>query len=274
VQSPVKSVSLKLAPAPVAIAKAPPVDEPDEEYEEEFESDDRATDPPRRFARARELREGHVPGVPRQISRGAKTTVAAALGLAVVIVVAGALRFIQARQERQADEARTRSTDSVTIDPTTTANPWPAVTPTATVTAMPSVSITGIETTISAPALSPTDNNGTKDQAPAIAGPFSPVTVIHGPAIQETAIDVRPDPAGGSLVTQANHALARGAKTRALALANQAVAANPSDADAWLTLGAACQASGNAGAARDAYRNCVARAQTPNVSECRLLLRP
>jgi hypothetical protein len=38
------------------------------------------------------------------------------------------------------------------------------------------------------------------------------------------------------------------------------------------TLGAAYQASGNGGAARDAYKNCVAQAKSANVSECRTLL--
>jgi len=47
--------------------------------------------------------------------------------------------------------------------------------------------------------------------------------------------------------------------------------ASPTDADAWLTLGAAYAASGNANAAREAYRSCVARAHTTNVSECRVL---
>ena len=82
------------------------------------------------------------------------------------------------------------------------------------------------------------------------------------------------DPAGTSVVSQANHELARGNKTRALTLARQAVSANPDDADAWLVLGAACQASGDVAGAREAYRSCVGRARTADVSECRLLLRP
>jgi Flp pilus assembly protein TadD len=80
-----------------------------------------------------------------------------------------------------------------------------------------------------------------------------------------------PAPAGGSLTAQASHALARGATARAVELARQAVAANPSNADAWLTLAAAYMASGNPGAARAAYASCIAQAHTPNVSECRVL---
>jgi cytochrome c-type biogenesis protein CcmH/NrfG len=52
------------------------------------------------------------------------------------------------------------------------------------------------------------------------------------------------------------------------------VSGNPSNADAWLTLGAALQASGNGGAARDAYKSCVAQAHTANVNECRMLAGP
>jgi Flp pilus assembly protein TadD len=74
-------------------------------------------------------------------------------------------------------------------------------------------------------------------------------------------------------VIQANHALRRGAIERALTLARQAVAANPADADAWLTLGAALQSAGDTNGAREAYSNCLTRARTPNISECRLLLR-
>jgi tetratricopeptide (TPR) repeat protein len=83
-----------------------------------------------------------------------------------------------------------------------------------------------------------------------------------------------PDAPGASIVSQANHALRRGATERALTLARQAVAANPADADAWLTLGAALQSSGNSAGAREAYNNCLTRAHTANISECRLLARP
>jgi cytochrome c-type biogenesis protein CcmH/NrfG len=70
---------------------------------------------------------------------------------------------------------------------------------------------------------------------------------------------------------RANRALRTGDKGKALELARQAVQANPGDADGWLMLGAAYQASGNSSAARDAYRTCVAQAHTVNVSDCRVL---
>jgi Flp pilus assembly protein TadD len=58
---------------------------------------------------------------------------------------------------------------------------------------------------------------------------------------------------------------------KAVELARQAVSANPSDADAWLTLGAAYQATGDAASARQAYRSCLEKAKTANVGECRVL---
>jgi cytochrome c-type biogenesis protein CcmH/NrfG len=54
-------------------------------------------------------------------------------------------------------------------------------------------------------------------------------------------------------------------------LARQAVSSNPGDANAWLVLGAASQASGDATGARQAYQSCVARAHGPNVNDCRAL---
>ncbi len=76
---------------------------------------------------------------------------------------------------------------------------------------------------------------------------------------------------GGSLVVQASYALSNGSASRAAQLALRAVAATPTNADAWLTLGAAYEALGNPSAARAAYASCIAQAHTPNVSECRML---
>jgi Flp pilus assembly protein TadD len=82
----------------------------------------------------------------------------------------------------------------------------------------------------------------------------------------------RSESAGGSpLVAQASRALREGNLVKAVELARQAVNASPGSADAWLTLGAAYQATGDSASARDAYRRCVDRAKTANVSDCRVL---
>jgi Flp pilus assembly protein TadD len=72
-------------------------------------------------------------------------------------------------------------------------------------------------------------------------------------------------------VLEAERALARGATSHAVELAQKAVAENPADADAWLTLGAAREASGDANSARLAYRSCVAQAHTVGLNHCRIL---
>lgn len=102
----------------------------------------------------------------------------------------------------------------------------------------------------------------------------APAHYVASPPAREAPLQTSVDPAKGSLVAQASRALSSGATARAVELARQAVAANPGNADAWLTLGAAYQASGNPTAARDAYRSCMAQAHSANLSECRVLAGP
>ncbi len=73
------------------------------------------------------------------------------------------------------------------------------------------------------------------------------------------------------LVRDAERALLRGETDKALALAQKAVDANPVDADAWLTLAAAKKASGDMAGARAAYQQCIAKASTAGVMNCRVL---
>jgi CheY-like chemotaxis protein len=213
--------------------------------------------------------DGRVPGVPRQVSSAAKRTVAAVVALAAVLVVAGGLRAMQVRQQREADDARTRPVDTAASE--TAAPAWPAVTPTGSVATQPTPDT-------SASLAAPIDPSNASTSATSAPGDME----VHGPAdlpvlptgpVRETPLG-GPDSPGASIVSQANHALRRGATARALTLARQAVAANPADADAWLTLGAALQSSGDMAGAREAYGNCLTRARTANISECRLLARP
>jgi DNA-binding response OmpR family regulator len=102
----------------------------------------------------------------------------------------------------------------------------------------------------------------------AVPPPAQGVSRAPFPAVEANA-DSRAG--GGSMVAQASTALRSGALVKAVGLARQAVVANPKDADGWLTLAAAYQATGDGLAARQAYRDCVARASSTNVSECRVL---
>ncbi len=238
----------------------------------------RDDDAPVLAAAGHDAHDGPVPGVPRHVSPSAKRIVVAVVAIAAVLVVAGGLRGMQAHQERLAEEARAHANDTA-AEPATIAPSIPSVRPLPPEPpASAALSASAAEVApssepemevhvISEPAVSPPPPQPAPVQAPP-----APVAASPGGG-HETAIDEH-EAAGGSIVSQANHALARGANKRALSLARQAVAANPDDADAWLTLGAACQASGDAAGARDAYRTCVARAHSANVSECRLLARP
>ena len=58
----------------------------------------------------------------------------------------------------------------------------------------------------------------------------------------------------------------------AIDLARQATAGDPTNTVAWLTLGAAYEASGRSALARTAYRNCAAQGRGDRVAECRALL--
>ena len=213
--------------------------------------------------------DGRIPGVPRQVSGAAKRVVASVVALAAVLVVAGGLRAMQVRQQREADDARARPADTAAAA-IQSAPAWPAVTPTA------SAADTASLDTIAAPA--PADmgtaaaSGGAVDVGDTGAHPSVEVPPLPAVIARETPIEGHDAP-GASIVSQANHALRRGATERALALARQAVAANPSDADAWLVLGAACQSTGDSAGAHDAYNNCLQRAHTANISECRLLAR-
>ncbi len=215
--------------------------------------------------------DGRIPGVPRHVSGAAKRTVAAVVAIAAVLVVAGGLRAMQVRQQREAEDARTRAVDTAATEPTGPS--WPAVTPTGSETPSSSANGAGWVPSPGAPGdpgLATTSAANPVGDADA-RGPDL-VSLPSGP-VRETPLG-GPDAPGASIVSQANHALARGNTTRALSLAHQAVTENPANADAWLILGAACTSSGDPTGAREAYSNCLTRAHTANISECRLLARP
>ncbi|MBX3192504.1 MAG: response regulator [Labilithrix sp.] len=119
---------------------------------------------------------------------------------------------------------------------------------------------------------------------PAGAAPTTGDPVATTPRTPETASRPQADPPaaipdGGaatsdSLTANAQKALekedARGAN-KAAELALKATQSNPTNAEAWLTLGAAYHTLGQRGRALDAYRNCAKKAQGPRVAECRAL---
>ena len=76
-----------------------------------------------------------------------------------------------------------------------------------------------------------------------------------------------------SLIRQAQGLLDRGSYGHAVEVARKATQADPTSAEAWLTLGGAHDANGNHALARVAYQSCVDQASGSRVSECRALLK-
>jgi len=82
------------------------------------------------------------------------------------------------------------------------------------------------------------------------------------------------NPAGSpALAELARLMLARNNTREAAELAERATAIDPTNALAWVTLGAARQARGDRQGARQAYQNCAKLGQGRYVSECRAMLR-
>jgi Flp pilus assembly protein TadD len=230
--------------------------------------------------------QDHAAGVPRTISPAAKRIVAAAVAAAALLLVAGGLRSWKARQERLADDssAHARAPSAAGAKAVSTAalpspsevaaaEPSQAAAPPA-----PEETTASAESVPSAPAAAEVVANAeSPSRLPSPSQPLQPSSPAAAPPdpsakpATEMALDMRPMAAGSTLVAQASRALETGQTAKALDLARQAVDKNPGNAEAWLTLGAAYQASGNGTAAREAYRNCVAQAKTAGVTECRVL---
>jgi hypothetical protein len=198
-----------------------------------------------------------------------------AIGVAAGIAILAGIRGLQARQESIAEREREHLTATAAAAAEGTARPSAPAIP---------VAPSGAVAESAPPVISPEPPSSGVGQGveppPTVGGlPAASSAGLDVPAAlpssrpyeAEKPLDVGPEAPGGSLVMRANRALRTGAKDRALEFARQAVHANPADADGWLMLGAAYQASGDKAAARDAYRNCVAQAHTVNVSDCRVL---
>jgi Tfp pilus assembly protein PilF len=73
-------------------------------------------------------------------------------------------------------------------------------------------------------------------------------------------------------VKEAQRALNRGDAAHARDLALDAVRRDATNVDGWLTLGAAHEALGQRGAAKQVYESCVQNGHGKRVAECRALL--
>ena len=254
--------------------------------------------PARSAASVEEHDDHQAAGLPRKVTPQAKGVMVVALVLAAILVVVGGLQALRARQDRQIEAINARGTATVDRGAATNVPAPPRSAPDLTGSATPPASAAAATAESPSPEREPANARplpapvaavataaaGTTAAPVKTAAPFPELAHPVDPAMTATAVptggaheapvDLPPTPAGGSPLSQASRALAKGDTPRAITLARQAVAGNPGNADAWLTLGAAYQASGNGAAAREAYKSCVVQAHSANVNECRMLSGP
>lgn len=134
---------------------------------------------------------------------------------------------------------------------TTTVAPKPSATPPSTQTTAPSQTAPAPQKTLPA---QPSPSGSTAQPKPA--------------ATTTAAVTAWKD-----LRKQALRALDRGQDSTAEQLARQALATEPTQAEAWLVLGAALDSQGHHGDAQNAYVSCVKQGVGSEVAECRRLVR-
>jgi CheY-like chemotaxis protein len=211
--------------------------------------------------------DGSIPGVPRPITWRAKAIVSAIVAISALIVLAGGLRSWGVRAPQVSTEKVEVPVKTLPPDEVSPRVSAPAVPPLSTQPAPSATTPERVERRRAVPAVA------------LLAPPPVPTGVreVNAPSSRtspsEEALESPSASSADSLVKQASQALSAGAMVRAVTLARQAVTANPGDPEAWLTLGAAYQASGQSSAAHDAYRACLAQAHGSNVSDCRVLAR-
>ncbi len=201
-----------------------------------------------------------VPALPKR--SGSARVIGASIAAALVAVAVWAMTR---------EEGSTVHTDAPQVSAVASASPPPAEAPPA----PPPIPVPAAPAplTVKAQVLAQ------KPVAPKLAVPVSGPTLpapaappsrpVSAPPSQEPELEPQ---TGASLTQQAQRMLERGSAARAADFAKRAVAADPSSAEAWLTLGAAYDAAGNRAQARGAYRSCVDRGKGSRVGECKALL--
>ena len=159
--------------------------------------------------------------------------------------------------------ANTTATVAPAPTPPTPAPPTMAVAPTPTA---PSTAVTA-----TGPASHPTA--GTKPSGVVTDTP--PATATVPARVEAPDASAGAGAAADAFTQQAQKALDNEkdprSASRAAELAWKATKRDPSNAEAWLTLGAAYQSLGNKAQAQNAYRSCAKQASGPRVAECRAL---
>jgi DNA-binding response OmpR family regulator len=262
----VKTLRMKVEVAPSAsppaareVARAASV------HDAEVDADRETSEPPPLAESDDDVVDSSRPPVPKTV---AGPRVVYGLGIAITVVLVGVLlgRYLYRGQYDTREGLETFGAGSASA----TARPSATAVTSASVGA-PSASVAA-----SASAPPPTaEVDASVEAGPAPAG--SVLELPDAPVGSRVPVVPRRDPvavgsAGAEGMTgRAQKMLELGAAGRAIDMAAQATRADPGNAEAWLTLGAAYQAAGYPKRAQEAYQSCIQRAQGPRVAECKAL---
>lgn len=226
-----------------------------------------------RTARTRNGLASSVPAPP--VNRGTGRSAAIALGVGLFVVIF----WLFVRKDPAAGESSSAAATATSVVPPATGSPLPALSGSIPIAESPAIaSSTRVPPTASASIA----RSASSASVPRVTAPESrsvasiPVTSPAPPprpSASAVSAQAQIEPqAGASLTQQAQRLLEHGSASRATEVARRATSADPSNAEAWLTLGAAYDASGNRAQARGAYKSCVDNCRGPRVGECKALL--
>jgi Flp pilus assembly protein TadD len=196
--------------------------------------------------------------------------VASAVAVSAVICVAAAVRMTSMASASETDAA-VRATPRVTTAELATPTP-PAVAdvpPATAPAAVPEPAAAAAPEAVPASA----DTPSAPAPEPAAAAAPAPAPANAAPA-DAPAAAAEPDPAAARDAKQASQrALDRGNAKAAIEAGERSVHLDPTDAEAWLILGAAYQQRGAAGEARRCFTSCVREGKRGPRRECAALAR-
>jgi hypothetical protein len=108
---------------------------------------------------------------------------------------------------------------------------------------------------------------------PAQPVPPAPSTLAAAAPVAVAPVAAAPDPRGAEAKRASQAALEKGRTAQAIEAGERSVELDPSDAEAWLILGAAYDQRGAYAKARTSFQKCVERATRGPKGECAALLR-
>jgi DNA-binding response OmpR family regulator len=212
------------------------------------------------------------PEVRPKSASGRRVVIAMLSAMALFIAFGIVARVAYRGVDHDLDKGETVRVDArapAAVAPTAAPNAVPTMSPESITPVAPSAA-TATATATEPAATAPTAATTYPTPAPTTPPVTSPTPRPSPPT--PTPPVARPGVDRGALVAQAQRALEHGERKRAIDLSKQATVNDPTDAEAWLTLGAAYDASGRGYEARASYRSCVAKGAGPRVDECKALL--